>query len=115
MPPANCQEPVVASSARVRPRLSRVPLRLTVPPLRANVPRAAQVNAPPRFTVEFVALIVPVLLQALPEPSPRLNVASVAVIVAALVQPPSTSSVPPPVARTVPELVNIPEPELLPT
>ena len=84
VPPARFQEPVVAFRASVVPVSSSVPVRFTVPPVRLNVPRPASVNRPPRFTVEFVALIVPALLQALVEEldwSPRFNVAPVAAIV----------------------------------
>ncbi len=34
-----------------------------MPPVRLNVPIPAWVKLPPRLTVEFVALMVPVLLQ----------------------------------------------------
>ena len=47
-----------------------------MPPVRVNVPISARVNGPPRFTVQFVALIVPALLQALVEEldwSPRFS------------------------------------------
>ncbi len=66
----------MASSARVVSVLSNVPTRFTVPPLCVNVPKAVNVNNPPRFTVLLLALIVPALLQALdeePDWSPRVN------------------------------------------
>ena len=98
VPPARFHEPVVASRASVVPVLSSVPVRFTVPPVRLNVPRPASVKLPPRFTVELVAVIVPVLLQALVEEldwSPRFSVAPVAVIVEAFVHVPSSDSVVP--------------------
>ena len=63
MVPPSRHGPVVSSRARVVPVLLRVPVRLTVPPERLKVPRPARVKEPPRFTVEFVVLMVPSLSQ----------------------------------------------------
>src|SRR5262245_52718549 len=62
VPPARFQEPVVALSVSVVLVLSKMPDRFTVPVVRLNVPKLANVNEPPRLVVELVALIVPVLL-----------------------------------------------------
>ena len=90
--------------------LSNVPVRFTAPPEWLNEPSDDTLNEPPRFTVAFVAVNVPALLQAsLPLPSvsvppvavielpaellhvpPRLTVALVAVIESVLVQLPET-------------------------
>ena len=43
--------------------LLTVPLIVTVPPLRMNVPMPAGVNVPPSATAELVAVRVPPLLQ----------------------------------------------------
>src|SRR5712664_1103299 len=94
VPPTRFQEPVVAVRARVLLVLSSVPVRFTVPPERLKVPKPAVVKLPPRFTVEVLSVIVPVLLQT-PEPEPRFSVAPVPVIVDVLLQvPPSDSVVP---------------------
>ena len=58
---------MVPSKANVVPVLFNVPIRFTVPPARLNVSKPASVNSPARFTVESVASMVPVLLQAFVE------------------------------------------------
>ena len=62
-PPANVNEPVLAFNTSVVPVLSNVPMIFTTLPLRWIVSTLARVNVPPRFTVEFTALMTPVLFQ----------------------------------------------------
>ena len=64
VPPSNTHEPLAAFSARVVLVLVSTPVRLTVPPLRVNAPKAANVKLPPRSTVTLVALIAPALVHA---------------------------------------------------
>ena len=61
VPPRQVPRTCGRVNASVCPLLSSVPTKFTVPPVRLNVPNAGQVNGPPRFTVESVTLIVPVL------------------------------------------------------
>ena len=95
---------MAVSSEGANGRRSSVPVRFTVPPLRLNLPRAGTVKFPPRFTVELVAAIEPVLLQEL-LPPPRFSVALLAVIVEVFVQIPLSVNVPPLLAMSVPWLV----------
>src|SRR4051812_26313919 len=89
MPPAKFHEPVAALSARAVPVSTSVPVRLTVPPLRWKLPRAAGVKPPPRVTVLLVAAMVP-WFDHPPELLPRGSAAPGAVMAepAALVQEP---------------------------
>src|SRR6516225_7455097 len=87
VPPTRFHEPVLAVKPSVVLVLSSVPVRLTVPPERVNMPNAAKVKLPPRLTVALVAVMVPVLLQAL-LPLPRPSVPPLAVMVPLLLQVP---------------------------
>ena len=60
VPPSSVQDPLAASRFSPPPN---VPVRFTVPPVRTKLPSVARVKLPARFIVEFVATIVPALLQ----------------------------------------------------
>ncbi len=102
--PKKFHDPVAAFNVSVEPVFVSVPLRLTVPPVRLIVPNPEFVKFPPRLSVEFVTLIVPVFVQ-LP---PRLSVELVTVIVPVLpVARLFTANVAPLVACAVPVLTNV--------
>ena len=108
VPPARRHVPVVAVSGSVAPVLSRLPVRFTVPPLRAKFGRLipAVVNVPPRFSVELVTFIVPAFAHV----PPVVTVAPLAVIVrpAAFVQLAAVRlTVPPGIAVMLPLFVNV--------
>jgi hypothetical protein len=84
VPPASCHEPVVAVRAKVAAALFSVPVMLTMPPVRLNVPRSAVLTVPSRLTVPALTVMVPLLLQA-----------------------PRMVSVPPPLPSRLPELDNV--------
>src|SRR5262245_38955920 len=65
VPPLKFQLPVLASSTKFPPALSIVPTRFTVVvPVRVILP--ASLNVPPRFSVDALMLIVPLLVQFKP-------------------------------------------------
>src|SRR5260370_14343711 len=91
VPPSRFHEPVVgASSARMRPALLSVPVRLTVPPLRLQVP-AGVGRGPRRFRVPRLTVSGPLLDQ---EPA-RLRVEPLALRLPLLAQMPLTVRLPP--------------------